>query len=91
MEGKAKSQRRLTIVARTVRARRIFDRLCEGWSHDDIASARHSTERIRQIVTQALEKRFDDTPQTRARLRLDRLRPAPNAGGPAIFSPERCP
>lgn len=85
MEEKRKPRRQLNIVARTARTRRIFERLREGWSYDDIASAEHVTaERIRQIVTQVLEKRFDDRSENHARLQLERMRPALKLVGEAV-------
>ena len=85
MEQTRKPRRRLNIFARTVRTRRIFQRLREGWAYDDIAKEEHlSAERIRQIVAQVLEHRVMDTGEDHAHLQLERLRPALRLVGEAV-------
>ena len=49
---------RLNVFGRAARTRRIFARLREGWGYEEIAQEEGvSAERIRQIVSVALEKR----------------------------------
>jgi len=65
------------------RRRRIFARLREDLSCEDIAREEGVTsERIRQIVSEVLQKRAVDSGTDHAKLQLDRLAPqdAPNDG-----------
>jgi hypothetical protein len=56
---------------------RIFARLQEGWSYEEIGRQEGVTsERIRQIVKQALEKREVEAGRDHALLQLARLGPA---------------
>jgi hypothetical protein len=56
---------------------RIFARLQEGWSYDEIGREEGvSGERIRQIVKQSLEKREVDANRDHALLQIARLGPA---------------
>ena len=60
-----------------LRRRRIFARLREGLSYEEIAGEEGvSAERIRQIVSQVLQKRAVDSGANHAKLQLDRLAPA---------------
>jgi hypothetical protein len=60
-----------------VRQQRIFARLREGWSHDEIAQAETlSRERVRQIVAAALDDREADSGLDHSRLQITRLEPA---------------
>ena len=85
MTESTRPRRRLNIVAKTVRTRRIFERLREGWAYDDIAKAeRLSAERVRQIVVGVLGQRIADRDEDHAQLQLERLRPALKLAGEAI-------
>ena len=56
---------------------RIFARLQEGWSYEEIGREEGVTgERVRQIVKQALDKREVDANRDHALLQLARLGPA---------------
>ena len=57
-----------------MRRGRIFARMREGWAYDEIAREEGlSTERIRQIVSEVLQKRKVDTGADHAKLQLARL------------------
>jgi hypothetical protein len=67
------------------RRQRIFARLREGWAYDEIArEERVSAERIRQIVSEVLNKRVIDRGVDHAHLQLERLMPALRVVGEAI-------
>jgi hypothetical protein len=67
------------------RRRRIFARLREGWGYDEIAVEEGVTAtRIRQIVSEVLQKRSVDSGADHAKLQLDRLMPAMQLGAEAI-------
>jgi hypothetical protein len=69
--------RRLTAYARAVRQARIFARLRDGWAHDDIARDESlSTERVRQILSEALSRCPASDDETHIRLQVERLSPA---------------
>ena len=58
------------------RRRRIFARLREGLAYDEIAAEEGLTAtRIRQIVSEVLQKRAVDSGANHAKLQLDRLAP----------------
>jgi hypothetical protein len=79
------SRPRLNIVTKAERRKRIFARLREGWAYDEIArEERVSAERIRQIVSEVLDKRVIDRGTDHARLQLERLMPALRVTGEAI-------
>jgi hypothetical protein len=64
---------------------RIFARLQEGWSYDEIGREEGVTrERIRQIVKQALEKRQVDAGRDHAQLQIARLAPALRLAAEAV-------
>ena len=86
MEQTEQSPRpRLNIVTKAERRQRIFARLREGWAYDEIArEERVSAERIRQIVSEVLDKRVIDRGTDHARLQLERLMPALRVTGEAI-------
>ncbi len=70
-------RRPLTAPARVQRRSRIFARLRGCAAYDEIAEEeRLSTERIRQIVREALAQRLPDEDSDHAKLQLARLRPA---------------
>ena len=69
--------RRLNVLGKAARRKRIFERLREGWAYDEIAGEeRVSAERIRQIVSEVLDKRVIDRGVDHAHLQLERLMPA---------------
>jgi hypothetical protein len=77
--------RRLNIVGRAMRKERIFQRLRQGWSYEEIArEERVSAERIRQIVSKALGSRVIDSGNDYAHLQLERLMPALRLAGEAV-------
>jgi predicted transcriptional regulator len=78
VEGKAPvRRRRLGAHGMMFRRRRVFARLREGFTYDEIASEEGvSATRIRQIVSQELEQRGVDSGAEHAKLQLDRLAPA---------------
>jgi hypothetical protein len=81
--------RRLTAYARAVRQARIFARL-RGWAHDDIARDESlSTKRVRQIVSEALQRRPVSDDEMHVRLQIERLSPALKAAGAALANGRR--
>ena len=72
--GKSPRKRRLNAYGRTMRQGRIFARLREGWAYDEIAREEGLTaERIRQIVSEELQKRKVESGEDHAKLQLARL------------------
>ena len=70
-------RRRLRAHGTSFRRRRIFAQLREGFTYDEIGSSEGvSSARIRQIVSQELERRSVDSGAEHAKLQLDRLAPA---------------
>jgi predicted transcriptional regulator len=68
------SRRRLKAQDRALRRKRIFARLRDGWAYDEIArEERLTTERVREIVDEVLQKRRIDASPAHALLQLDRL------------------
>src|SRR5271157_2872890 len=66
--------RRLNAHDKALRRKRIFARLREGWAYDEIArEERLTTERVREIVDEVLQKRRIDASPAHALLQLDRL------------------
>ena len=58
--GAPGGRRRLNAYGRMMRRGRIFARMREGWSYDEIARDEGLTaERIQQIVSEVLQKRLD--------------------------------
>jgi hypothetical protein len=85
MEQTATPGRRLNVLGKAARRKRIFARLREGWAYDEIAGEeRLSAERIRQIVSEILDKRIIDRGVDHAHLQLERLMPALRIAGEAI-------
>src|SRR3984885_5346110 len=75
-------RRRLVAHVKRARRKRIFARLREGASYEEIGSEEGvSRERIRQIVAEVLQKRAVDSGADHAKLQLDRL-PPPRAPAP---------
>src|ERR1700729_3573635 len=70
-------RRRPNPHGKMARRKRIFARLREGSSYDEIAAEESLTAtRIRQIVSEVLQKRAVDSGADHAKLQLDRLAPA---------------
>jgi DNA-binding CsgD family transcriptional regulator len=79
------SRRRLNAQALVLRRRRIFRRLREGLSYEEIAGEEGvSAERIRQIVSEVLQKRAVDSGADHAKLQLDRLAPVMQVAAEAV-------
>jgi hypothetical protein len=75
--GEAPVRRRPNTYGKMQRRKRIFARLREGLSYDEIALEERLTgTRIRQIVSEVLQKRVVDNGADHAKLQLDRLAPA---------------
>ena len=78
-------RRRLGAHGMIFRRRRVFARLREGLTYDEIANEEGvSSARIRQIVSEELQKRAVDSGADHAKLQLDRLAPAVQLGAEAI-------
>ena len=78
-------RRRPNAHGKLLRRRRIFARLREGWAYDEIAVEEGVTAtRIRQIVSEVLQKRAVDSGAYHAKLQLDPLAPAVQLGAEAI-------
>jgi hypothetical protein len=72
----APARRQLGALGKMARRKRIFARLREGASYEEIAGEEAvSRERIRQIVSEVLQKRSVDSGADHAKLQLDRLAP----------------
>ena len=85
MEQTLTPGRRLNVLGKAARKKRIFARLREGWAYEEIAGEeRVSAERIRQIVSEVLDKRVIDRGVDHAHLQLERLMPAMRIVGEAI-------
>ncbi len=78
-------RRRLCALGKMQRRKRIFARLREGASYEEIAGEEGvSRERIRQIVSEVLQKRSVDSGADHAKLQLDRLLPPMQLAAEAI-------
>jgi hypothetical protein len=78
-------RRRLGAHGKMARRKRIFARLREGASYEEIgAEERVSRERIRQIVSEVLQKRAVDSGADHAKLQLDRLAPLMQLAAEAV-------
>ena len=78
-------RRRLGAHGTVFRRRRIFGRLREGFTYDEIAAEEGvSSARVRQIASEELQKRVVDSGADHAKLQLDRLAPAVQLGAEAI-------
>jgi predicted transcriptional regulator len=70
-------RRRMGAHGMMFRRRRIFAQLREGFTYEEIAAEEGvSNSRIRQIVSEELQKRAVDSGADHAKLQLDRLAPA---------------
>jgi hypothetical protein len=82
-------RRRLAAHGTVFRRRRIFGRLREGFTYDEIAAEEGvSSARVRQIASEELQKRVVDSGADHAKLHLDRLAPAVQLGAEAIAAGE---
>jgi DNA-binding CsgD family transcriptional regulator len=82
-------RRRMSANGMIFRRRRVLARLREGLTYDEIAGEEGvSRERIRQIVSEVLQKRTVDSGADHAKLQLDRLAPAVQLGAEAIAAGE---
>ncbi|HKI13552.1 MAG TPA: hypothetical protein VKA12_00790 [Roseiarcus sp.] len=78
-------RRRMGAAGMILRRRRVFARLREGLSYEDIAHEEGVTsERIRQIVSDVLQKRAVDSGANHAKLQLDRLAPVMQLAAEAV-------
>jgi predicted transcriptional regulator len=78
-------RRRLGSQGMMLRRRRIFARLREGSSYEEIAAEEGVTgERIRQIVAEVLQKRSVDSGADHAKLQLHRLAPVMKLAAEAV-------
>jgi DNA-binding CsgD family transcriptional regulator len=78
-------RRRLGAHGTMLRRRRIFARLREGLSYEEIANEEGvSSERVRQIVADVLQKRSVDSGAAHAKLQLDRLAPVMQLAAEAV-------
>jgi len=81
----ASARRRMGPHGMILRRRRIFARLREGLSYEEIATEEGVTStRIRQIVSEVLEKRLVDSGADHAKLQLDRLAPVMQLAAEAV-------
>ena len=84
-DGAPARPRRPSAHGKVMRRRRIFARLRDGLAYDEIAAEEGLTAtRIRQIVSEVLQKRAVDSGADHAKLQLDRLAPAVQLGAEAI-------
>ena len=80
-----RKRKRLDAHGRVLRRGRILARLREGWAYDDIAREEElTTERVRQIVREALAERIVDDETDHAKLQLHRLATAIQIAGMAV-------
>src|ERR1700728_2973039 len=78
-------RRRLVAHRKMARRKRIFARLREGASYEEIGSEEGvSRERIRQIVSEVLQKRAVDSGADHAKLQLERLAPLMQLAAEAV-------
>ena len=78
-------RRRMSAAGMMLRRRRIFARLREGLSYEEIAHEEGVTsERIRQIVSDVLQQRAVDSGADHAKLQLDRLAPVMQLAAEAV-------
>jgi predicted transcriptional regulator len=78
-------RRRLGAHGMIFRRQRIFARLREGFTYEEIATEEGVTSaRIRQIVAEELQKRSVDSGAEHAKLQLDRLAPVMQLAAEAV-------
>jgi hypothetical protein len=81
----APARRQLGALSKMARRKRIFARLREGASYEEIGAEEGVTrERIRQIVSEVLQKRAVDSGADHAKLQLDRLAPLMQLAAEAV-------
>jgi hypothetical protein len=81
----APGRRRLGALGKMQRRKRVFARLREGASYEEIAAEECvSRERIRQIVSEVLQRRSVDSGADHAKLQLDRLAPLMQLAAEAV-------
>ena len=74
-----------TTFTRAARTRRMLDRLSQGWSYRDVASAEGLSERrVRQIVGEHVKRRQPVDEETHAALQVERLGFAVKVAGEAL-------
>ena len=84
-QGAPARRRRLGAQGMIFGRRRVFARLREGFTYDEIANEEGvSSARIRQIVSEELQKRSVDSGAEHAKLQLDRLAPAMQLAAEAL-------
>ncbi len=87
-----RKKKRLDARGRVLRRGRILARLREGWAYDDVAREEElTTERVRQIVREALAERIVDDETDHAKLQWRRLAPAMPIAGMAVDDSEGDP
>jgi DNA-binding CsgD family transcriptional regulator len=80
-------RRHLGALGKMQRRKRIFARLREGASYEELAAEEGvSRERVRQIVSEVLQRRSVDSGADHAKLQLDRLLPAMQLAAEGIAS-----
>jgi DNA-binding CsgD family transcriptional regulator len=85
LEQAPAKRRRPNAYGKMQRRKRIFAWLRDGLSYDEIAAEESlSATRIRQIVSEVLQKRAVDSGADHAKLQLDRLAPALQLAAEAI-------
>ena len=84
-QGAPIRRRRLGAHGMMFRQQRVFSRLREGFTYDEIAHEEGvSSSRIRQIVSEKFQKRAVDSGADHAKLQSDRLAPAVQLAAEAI-------
>jgi hypothetical protein len=82
---KVPGRRGLNMLGKSMRRERIFARMREGWAYDEIGRAEGVTaERVRQIVSEVLQKRKVDSGADHARAQLARLERVMHFAGEAL-------
>ncbi len=80
-----RKKKRLDARGRILRRGRILARLREGWAYDQVAREEElTTERVRQIVREALAQHIVDDETDHAKLQLHRLASAMQIAGMAV-------
>jgi hypothetical protein len=80
-----RKKKRLDAHGRVLRRGRILARLREGWAYDQVAREEElTTERVRQIVREALAQHIVDDETDHAKLQLHRLASAMQIAGMAV-------
>ena len=78
-------RRRMGALGKMQRRKRIFARLREGASYEEIAAEEGvGRERVRQIVSEVLQRRSVDSGADHAKLQLDRLAPLMQLAAEAV-------